>query len=273
MNSYRGASSLGVFMFDAVTERQAQIAERVRQRGFQTVSELAEFFDVTTQTIRRDINELSDFGILKRRHGGVEIPAPKANLGFGERRILNQGAKERIGRNVARFVPNGASIAISIGTTPEIAVRHLARHTDLKIFTNSLMAATSACAAPGVEVHVPGGPIRTEARDVVGRDVEIFFDRYKVDIGIYGVGGVEADGQLLDFNEEEIRVRDAIHRNCRTVYLVLDATKFGRPAHVRGGHLADADIIFCDKPLPPNAQMAIAEAGRQFVLCGEEGKS
>ncbi|MEC9268380.1 MAG: DeoR/GlpR family DNA-binding transcription regulator [Pseudomonadota bacterium] len=257
-------------MFDAITERQAQIAERVRQRGFQTVTELADHFAVTTQTIRRDINELSEFGILKRRHGGAEIPVPLDNLGFGERRILNQSAKESIGRTVARYIPNGASLAVSIGTTPEIAVRHLKRHRDLKVFTNSLMAAMGACAAPGAEIHVPGGPVRTGARDVVGREVEEFFDRYKVDIGLYGVGGVDADGQLLDFHEEEIRVREAIRRNSRTVFLVLDATKFGRPAHVRGGRLTDADVIFCDRAPPAPIRAKIAAAGGQLILCEEE---
>lgn len=257
-------------MFDAITERQAQIAERVRQRGFQTVSELADHFAVTTQTIRRDIAELSEVGILKRRHGGVELPVPNANLGFGERRILNQTAKEAIGRAVARYIPNGASLAVSIGTTPEIAVRHLVRHRELKIFTNSLMAAMSACAIPGAEVHVPGGEVRTGARDVVGREVEAFFSRYKVDIGLYGVGGVDADGELLDFHEEEIRVREAIRQNCRSVFLVLDTTKFGRPAHVRGGRLSEADMVFCDTAPPQAARAAVAAAGARLVVCAEE---
>lgn len=253
-----------------VTERQAQIAERVRQHGFQTVAELAAYFAVTTQTIRRDIGDLSDLGVVKRRHGGVELPSPETNLNYGERRILNGAAKEQLARTVARHVPTGASIAVSIGTTPEIAVRHLVRHRGLRLYTNNLMAALSACDAPGAEVHMPGGAIRLAARDVIGPEVEAFFARFKVDIGLYGVGGVDADGELLDFHEDEIRVREAIRRNCRASYLVLDSTKFGRAAHVRGGHITDADIIFCDAPPPAAIAAALETAGRTLVLCRDE---
>lgn len=257
-------------MSAGITERQAQIAERVRQFGFQTVADLAEHFAVTTQTIRRDIQELADLGLLKRRHGGVEPPTPEANLGYGERRILNLAAKERIAQLAAERIPAGASLAVSIGTTPEIAVRRLVGHRGLKLFTNNLMAALSACEAPGWEVHIPGGAVRLGARDVVGPEVEAFFERFKVDVGLYGVGGVDADGQLLDFHEEEIRVREAIRRNCRTSILVLDATKFGRPAHVRGGLITDADVVLCDALPPPAVIEAVEAAGRKLVLWREE---
>lgn len=255
---------------DAISDRQALIAERVRQRGFQTVAELARHFEVTGQTIRRDVNELSDRGILKRRHGGVELPEPSANLSFTDRQILNLSAKEKIARAAVRYIPNGASLAVSIGTTPEIVVRHLALHRDMRIFTNNVMAALSACTLPTAEVHIPGGMIRPGARDLVGPAVEAFFAQYKVDIGIYGVGGVDADGGLLDFHEDEVRVREAIRLNCRKTYLLLDASKFGRAAHVRGGHITEADVIFSDHRPPPSVSEALSVAGREVVLCGAE---
>lgn len=256
----------------ATTERQAEIAEKVRQSGFQSVAELARHFGVTTQTIRRDINELSDAGVLKRRHGGVELPVPTDNLGFEERQILNLAAKQQIARVVETHIPHGASVAISIGTTPALAVRHLASRRGLTIVTNNLVAALNACALPAVEVHVPGGLVRPGARDVLGPDVEAFFGRYKVDIGLYGVGGVEAGGELLDFSRDEVRVREIIRRNCRRSFLVLDASKFGRAAHVRGGWIGDADLVFSDRDPPPGILAAIEADGGAFVLCaGEPG--
>lgn len=255
---------------DAISDRQALIAERVRQRGFQTIAELAAHFEVTGQTIRRDVHELSERGILKRRHGGVELPEPTANLSFADRQILNLTAKEQIAQAALKQIPNGASLAVSIGTTPEIVVRHLTRHRDMKVFTNNIMAALSACTLPDAEVHIPGGMIRPGARDLVGPAVEAFFARYKVDIGIYGVGGVDTDGGLLDFHEDEVRVREAIRLNCRKSFLLLDATKFGRAAHVRGGHIADADVVFSDYRPPHPVAESLAKAGRNFVLCGAE---
>lgn len=257
----------------ATTERQAEIAERVRQNGFQSVTDLALHFGVTTQTIRRDINELSDVGVLRRRHGGVELPAPTENIGFEERQTLNFAAKERIARVVESRIPDGASLAISIGTTPALTVRQLTRRRGLTIVTNNLVAAVNACALPDVEVHVPGGAVRPGSRDILGADAEAFFERFKVDIGLYGVGGVDANGELLDFNQHEVQVRETIRRNARRSFLVLDASKFGRAAHVRGGWISEADIVFCDREPPAPIRDTIESAGHEFVLCDAEARS
>lgn len=253
------------------TERQAEIAERVRQNGFQSVVDLARHFGVTTQTIRRDINELSDVGVLRRRHGGVELPAPAENIGFEERQTLNFTAKEQIARAVEAHIPDGASIAISIGTTPALAVRHLAGRRGLTIVTNNLVAAVNACALPAVEVHVPGGAVRPDSRDILGAEAEAFFERFKVDIGIYGVGGVDPNGELLDFHQHEVRVRETIRRNARRAFLVLDASKFGRAAHVRGGWISEADLVFCDRDPPEAIRTLIERAGHEIVRCGAGG--
>ncbi|MAO91248.1 MAG: DeoR family transcriptional regulator [Rhodospirillaceae bacterium] len=253
------------------TERQAEIAERVRQSGFQSVTDLAQHFGVTTQTIRRDINELSEAGALRRRHGGVELPIPTDNIGFEERQTLNFAAKQQIARVVKSHIPHGASIAISIGTTPALTVHQLSDLRGLTIVTNNLMAALNACSLPAVEVHVPGGAVRPEARDILGPEVEAFFESFKVDIGLYGVGGVDDQGELLDFSRDEVQVREIIRRNCRRSFLVLDASKFGRAAHVRGGWISDADVVFCDRDPPAQIRQAIEAAGHEVVLCSEGG--
>jgi DeoR family glycerol-3-phosphate regulon repressor len=255
------------------TERQAEITERVRQSGFQSVTDLAQHFGVTTQTIRRDINELSETGALRRRHGGVELPVPTDNIGFEERQTLNFAAKQQIARVVKSYIPDGASIAISIGTTPALTVHQLTDLRGLTIVTNNLMAALNACSLPAVEVHVPAGAVRPEARDILGPEVEAFFEGFKVDIGLYGVGGVDEHGELLDFNRDEVQVREIIRRNCRRSFLVLDSSKFGRAAHVRGGWISDADIVFCDRAPPPEICEAIETAGNQVVVCSGEGQS
>ena len=254
-------------MFQGPKDRQVQIAERVRQNGFLTVSALADQFGVTTQTIRRDIAELSDKGVIKRRHGGVELPIADSNLAFEDRETLNFAAKDLIASTVAGRIPDGASLAIGIGTTPAMVVRHLQDHRGLKIVTNNIAAAMAACALTQVEVHIPGGSIRTSAQDVLGAEVVGFFERFKVDIGVYGVGGVDAGTQLLDFHSDEVEIRETIRRNCRSAFLVLDATKFGRAAFVRGGDLSDADLVFSDANPPAEAVRALAARGREFVLC------
>jgi DeoR family glycerol-3-phosphate regulon repressor len=254
-----------------LTERQAQIAELVRQAGFLSVDGLADRYGVTAQTIRRDLSGLCDLGLVRRRHGGVERPPGAANLAYQTRQILNQEAKEQIARTVARHVPNGASLAFSIGTTPEIVARHLTDHRDLRIFTNNLNVAMVTSSNPSFEVTIAGGRLRSGDRDILGAGTVDFFAAYKVDIGLFGVAGVDEDGTLLDFHEEEVAARQVIRENSRASFLVLDHTKFGRAAHVRGGAISDVDRVFCDRRPPEALVRQLAYAGRDLVVCDAEG--
>src|ERR1041384_7911587 len=100
-------------------DRARAIVELVRTDGFQAIEALATQFGVTPQTIRRDVNHLCDRGLLRRRHGGVELPPEGENLAYPARQVLNIDAKRRIAQLVAREVPDGASLFFGIGTTPE----------------------------------------------------------------------------------------------------------------------------------------------------------
>ena len=111
-----------------------------------------------------------------------------------------------------------------------------------------------------------GGRLRNSDRDILG--MENFMSSYMVDIGIYGVAGVGEDGTLLDFYEEEVRARKLIHKNSRKTFLVLDHTKFGRAAHVRGGGIGEATKVFCNAPPPDGILEILARSGTELVICG-----
>jgi len=250
-----------------LSERQAHIADMIRQTDFIRVEDLARQFQVTTQTIRRDLNLLCERGIARRVHGGVQRMNTPGNMAYAWRQVLNHEAKQAIALEVARHVPNGVSVAFSIGTTPEIVSRALLAHTHLKIFTNNLNIAMLACSNPTFEVTVAGGRLRNEDRDVMGNGMEALFEAYKVDIGIHGVAGVDEDGTLLDFYEEEVRARQIIRENSRKTYLVLDHSKFGRAAHVRGGRIDQAAKIFCDRTPPEPILELLRRSGTQLIRC------
>ncbi len=255
-----------------ITKRQAEIADLVQKAGFASVEELADRFDVTTQTIRRDVNGLCELGILRRTHGGVEPPARAANIHYSTRQILNLPGKQEIARMVASQVENNQSLAFSIGTTPEIVMQALTSHENLAVFTNNLNVAFSASSNASFQVTIAGGRLRYGDRDVLGSAAQAFFANYKVDIGIFGVAGVDEDGTLLDFHEDEVAARQAILANCRTSYLVLDHSKFGRSAHVRGGHLSDVSEIFTDKPVP-EPYLECLKGAQTIVHVPEDGSA
>jgi DeoR family glycerol-3-phosphate regulon repressor len=252
----------------SLSERQVQIAELVREQGFLTVDTLADRFGLTAQTIRRDLNTLCDHNIVRRRHGGVEQPPEVGNLAYVSRRILARQAKQRIAREAAQRIPNGASLTFSIGTTPELVAEALLRHEGLRVFTNNLNVAMLACANPSFEVFIAGGRLRNGDRDILGKGMEEFMSSYIVDFGIYGVAGVDQNGTLLDFYEEEVRARQLIRENSRATFLVLDRSKFDRNAYVRGGHITEATAVFCDVPPPQEIVEMLRKSGTELVICG-----
>lgn len=252
-----------------LSDRQAEIAELVREHEFLSVDTLSERFDVTTQTIRRDLATLCDYGLARRRHGGIESPLTAKNLSYGSRQVLSRGEKPAIARQVARRVPNGSSLAFSIGTTPQIVAEALLQHEKLRIFTNNLNIAMLACENPTFEVNIVGGRLRNSDCDVLGPGLDNFLSSYMVDIGIYGAAGVAEDGTLLDFDEQEVRARRLIRDNSRKTFLVLDQSKFGRPAHVRGGNIGEATMVFCDSRPPDHIVKLLAQSGSELIVCKE----
>lgn len=245
-------------MLNNPTERQAHILEIVREQGFASIEHLATRFDVTQQTIRRLVNALCDQGLLRRIHGGVGLPVQNQNLAYGSRQGLNAEAKRRIAHATAKFIPDGASLMIGLGTTPEYVAQALAHRQDLRVITNNLNVAAAFAQNPDVEITIAGGTLRPLDRDIVGEAAARFFADFRADYGIFGVGGVDQDGTLLDFYVGEVQARQSIVANSRISVLVADTTKFGRNATVRGGHLDDCHHLFTDGPLP-SAFASIAE--------------
>ena len=231
--------------------RQDEILELVRCHGFVSIEDLAQRFAVTTQTIRRDINELCDRALLRRYHGGAGLPSSVENLAYTARKVLCLEEKQRIASRLAGQIPDRASLFINIGTTTEEVAKALMGHQGLHVITNNLNVASIMSNKPDFEVIVAGGVVRTRDRGIVGAATVDLICQFKVDFGIIGISGIDEDGTLLDFDYREVRVAQAIIENSSQVFLAADHTKFGRNAMVRLGEISQIDALFTDRAPPP----------------------
>ncbi len=241
--------------------RKKLIVGLARQRNLVTVDGLARHLQVSPQTIRRDLNGLCQENVLRRKHGGAELFEGPLNQPYDQRSTTNPEAKRAIGEAAAKAVPDGATIFISIGTTPEMVARALASKKGLTVVTNNLNAAMALSRETSNRIILPGGEVRLPDRDIIGDEALALFDNYRAEYGIFGVGGVDTDGSLLDFHSSEVRIREKIRANARVSLLVVDSTKFGRAAPAAGGRLSDVDRIITDKP----AAGAFAEIFKQVA--------
>jgi DeoR family transcriptional regulator, glycerol-3-phosphate regulon repressor len=236
--------------------RHDRIRELVQAKGFVTIDFLAREFDVTPQTIRRDINTLSRQGIIHRYHGGAGIGSSTENVAYNQRKMLCFKEKQIIARMVAAQIPDHASIFINIGTTTEAVAQALCSHKRLRIITNNLNVASILSANANFEVIVAGGLVRHRDGGIIGEATIDFIEQFKVDYGIIGISGIDVDGTLLDFDYREVRAARAIIDNSRKVFLAADHTKFGRNAMVRLGGITEINALFTDMQ-PPAALLEI----------------
>ena len=250
--------------------RQERIIDLVRERGFVAIEALAEHFEVTPQTIRRDINQLCERGLMRRYHGGAGLPSSVENLAYQTRQVLNRGEKARIAKVVAAEVPDNASLFINIGTTTEEVAKALIDHHGLRVITNNLNVANMLAEKPDFEVIVAGGLVRSRDRGIVGEATLDTIRQFKVDIGIIGISGIDDDGSLLDFDYREVRVSQAIIVNSRRVFLATDHTKFGRNALVRLGHVREIDALFTDRRPSESMQQILKESEVDLHIAGAD---
>lgn len=246
--------------------RRAEIVTLVQRQGFVTIEALAQQFEVTPQTIRRDINELAEEGILQRYHGGAALPSSVQNIAYSSRQILHLEAKQRIARAVAAHVPDNASLSINIGTTNEEIAKALMRHQGLSVITNNLNVANLMAENEDFQVIVAGGIVRARDRGIVGEATIDSISQFRVDIAVIGISAIDLDGTLLDFDYREVRVAQTIIRHARQVYLAADASKFGRPAMARLGDMAQIDTFFTDQPPPAELLPVLEAAGTRLVV-------
>ncbi len=140
-----------------LNDRQNTIVALARSIGKVTVEDLAVRFEVTPQTIRRDLNELCDLRVLSRTHGGAVIASSVENLAYEARRFIAATEKHAIGVAAAALIPNECSLFINIGTTTEEVANALKDHQNLLIVTNNLNVATALYHYPNIEVILAGG--------------------------------------------------------------------------------------------------------------------
>jgi DeoR family transcriptional regulator, glycerol-3-phosphate regulon repressor len=234
----------------AINFRQHEILSIARQNGKVTVDELVARFEVTPQTIRKDLNDLCDQRMLTRTHGGALLSSGVENVAYESRRILAADEKQRIGKRAAELIPNDCSLFINIGTTTEEVARALVDHTGLLAITNNIHVASTLLPCPRIEVILSGGLLRRSDGGIVGEQAVDFIKQFKVDYAVIGVSAIDDDGALLDFDYREVRAAQAIIENARTVILVSDAMKFSRSAPVRIGHMSQIDVFVTDEAPP-----------------------
>ncbi|QEX19061.1 DeoR family transcriptional regulator [Hypericibacter terrae] len=252
-----------------LSERQMEILNLARAQRRVSVDELAEKFSVTSQTIRRELNDLCQRQMLQRVHGGAVMLSGIENVAYDSRRVLAPEAKRRIGVKTASLIPSNCALFINIGTTTEQVAHALTSHVGLVVITNNINVANILRPSHGIEVIVAGGVVRRADGGIVGEATVDFINQFKVDYAVIGASAIDQDGTILDYDYREVWVSQAIMRNARQVILVADAMKFRRTAPMRIGHFSQINVFVTDEELAEPLAKIAAESGVQVEIASE----
>ena len=258
---------------DDVNVRRQEILALARAQGRVNVEGLAARFQVTPQTIRKDLKDLSDQRLLSRVHGGAVIASGVENVNYEARRFIAREEKRAIGTAAAKLIPNNTSLFINIGTTTEEVAHALLDHEGLLVITNNINVATMLYRQPRIDVIIAGGPVRRSDGGVIGAAAVDFIRQFKVDFAVIGASAIDETGALLDYDYREVRVSQAIIDNARQVLLVADRLKLERSAPVRIGHISQIDMFVTDELTSlPMAELCRTH-GVKVVEAGADGTS
>jgi DeoR family fructose operon transcriptional repressor len=250
-------------------ERQQAIARLVTERGRISVNQLAQEYDVTTETVRRDLSTLERMGLVRRVHGGVVPPSslPLIESGVRERDQVNTDLKERIARAALTRLPlAGGSILLDAGSTTVRLATLLPSDRSLSVVTHAVTVAARLAGLRHIDLHLLPGRVRRTTQAAVGVDTVGMLADLRVDVAFVGTNGFTVEHGLTTPDPDEAAVKRAIVAAAREVVVLADASKFGVDTAVRFASTDDIDVVVTDDGVPASLRRALAEARIEVVL-------
>ena len=228
-------------------ERRNLIFEMLQRDKRVVVSELSAMFNVSEETIRRDLEKLSEDGSVTKTYGGAVLNEENYNdMPFIIRKDTNVAEKQIIGKLIAEIVQDGEKIMVDASTTSVFAGRYLKARKDITIITNSVGLLLEMSDVPSFHVISTGGNLRGDTLSFTGNQVDKVFSSYVVDTAIFSCKGIETEAGATDSNEVNAYIKRSILGAAKRKILAVDHTKFGKTALVRICNLGELTHIVTD---------------------------
>jgi len=250
-------------------ERQQAMAHLISRRGRLSVVQLAEQFDVTTETVRRDLSTLDRMGLVRRVHGGA-VPAGSLTViesGIGERDQSNTQAKEAIANAAVSLLPPPDSvIVIDAGSTTARFAAALPRDHRLTVITHAVPVATRLAGLPQIELHLLPGKVRPTTHAAVGAETVAALSDLRADVAFIATNGLTVGHGLTTPDSDEAASKRAMIACARKTVVLADSTKLGVETAVRFATLDSLDVLVTDSDVEPADLRALESAGIEVVV-------
>lgn len=252
-------------------ERQEAIASLVMSNGRASVTELAQAYDVTTETVRRDLAVLDKAGIVRRVHGGA-VPVRSLHLvepGVNERDVTRSGEKDAIAVAAAEFFPlSGATVLLDAGTTTMRIAAQVPTDRPLVVVTNSVPIAARLATVGSVSLQLLGGRVRGVTQAAVGDQTLGMLEKLRVDIAFIGTNALSVRHGLSTPDGDEAAVKRAMVQAANYVVVAADSSKVGREDFVSFAPITSVDTLITDPEISTADRDELNECGIEVICAG-----
>lgn len=250
-------------------ERQQAIAAQILARGRASVAELALEYDVTTETVRRDLAALDRAGLIRRVHGGA-VPVRALHIvepAYDERAVTRADHKDHIAHAAAEFLPvAGGSILIDAGTTTARLAALMPGKSDLTVVTNSVPIAARLAGLSAITLQLLGGRVRGLTQAAVGEPALRVLDSLRVDIAFIGTNGISGRHGVSTPDPDEAATKRAMVRCANYVVVLADSSKIGREEFISFAPLASIDTLVTDPEITPAQRRDLAGHNMEVLV-------
>jgi DeoR family transcriptional regulator, glycerol-3-phosphate regulon repressor len=240
------------------TQRQSEILRLVTARQTCTVTELAEVFAVSDETIRRDLKPLIADGALVKVHGGVMLPERLDEPPFQRRLQENLSAKRAMAAKLCERVRDGDSLILDGGTTSVHIAQALRARSRLTVVTNSAEIARTLAPRNGNRVFIAGGEVRADDAAAFGESTLAFIRQFHVRYAIVSVTAIDVEGRFMDAQPDDVSYTLAAFAQAEQRVVVADHSKFGHTALVHAFGADGLDLLITDRAPPPAIEQVFA---------------
>lgn len=246
------------------TVRRERITDILRERERVNVDDLAVLLETSRETIRRDLSELADDGVVRKFHGGAALIENFREGPFAKRQSESVQSKRIVARAAAALYQPGDSIFIDTGSTTIVFAEELARLSGITVITNGPRIA-HILAEAGNDVFVVGGEYRPEVGEMVGELAIEQISRFHASHAVLTVGGLTETG-VMDYRLDEAQIARTMVQQATKVTVIADSSKLGRNALFQVCSLSSINQLVVDAEPEPNLRAAMNEAGVEVII-------
>lgn len=247
-------------------ERKNEILDILQKEQRVLVSELAKKYDVTEETIRRDLEKLEKDGLVKKTYGGAVLNRnTSVDLPLRIREKTNRLQKQRVADIAASLIEEGDSIMLDASSTSLLIAQKIKNMKKLTVVTTSVEVLIELAQSEGITVISTGGNLKASSLSLVGRNTEEVLSSYNVDMAFVSCKGIDRERGIMESNDQEAGVKMMMKKAAKQTVFVIDSTKYDKISFIKVMDFSRGDIVVSDTMPEPKWQEYFVKKGVRLI--------